>query len=368
MINFENRLKSLKDRRQGTRERILLEKGYNSWDSGDYRTRESYEALTEANGVKYAIGAMAAVSQQSTDVSVREGNRVADTLISSLSTAGISATKRLQGSVALDVHIEGHSDVDMLIILTSTVQVQMPTVDGSTCFASDKRSMEDIIRELRLTSEVKLTSRYPEATVNCNGNKSIALEGGSLQRKVDIVPSCWYNSHAYQHSNQEFDRGVKIYNKQEHKLLLNWPFLHIKRVNDRDNSYSGNLKRVVRLMKNMIADMPDYKKRVAKKLSSYDLAAIGYQMDKDLNLPTYMTLGLVEKTRENLSMLVLSQRLRDLVMVPDGSRKIFDSEDKFEALKILESEMDDLAKSIFKELRPFATTYESSTLTDKAIF
>lgn len=56
MIDFNARLKKLKDRRQGTRELVLLEKGYHSWDSGDYRIRESYEKLSESPGVRYAIG------------------------------------------------------------------------------------------------------------------------------------------------------------------------------------------------------------------------------------------------------------------------------------------------------------------------
>jgi len=210
MIDFEKRLKSLKDRRQGTREQNLLEKGYYSWDSNDYRTRESYEKLSESAGVRYAIGAMAPVDENSTKVSISEGNRVADTLILGLKASGIDAIKRLQGSVALDIHIKGHSDVDMLIMLKNIVLVELPKLDGSQCWASDNRPMVDIVAELRVESERKLTSRYPQVDVDCSNNKSIALEGGSLQRKVDIVPSCWYDSHKYQRSGQEYDRGIKM--------------------------------------------------------------------------------------------------------------------------------------------------------------
>ncbi len=48
MIDFEKRLKNLKDRRQGSRELVLLEKGYNSWDNADYRIQETYERLPES--------------------------------------------------------------------------------------------------------------------------------------------------------------------------------------------------------------------------------------------------------------------------------------------------------------------------------
>jgi hypothetical protein len=367
MIDFDKRLKSLKDRRQGTKERTALEKGYFSWDTNDYRSNEAYEQLTEGSGVRYATGAMAAVDKKSTEISIREGDRAADSLISSLSTIGIGATKRLQGSVALDIHIEGHSDVDMLIILTNTILVRTPKLNGAPCSASDNRPMVDIVAELRLESEKKLTSRYPQANVDCSGNKSIALEGGSLQRKVDIVPSCWYDTYEYQRSNQEHDRGIQIYHKKNHSLLRNFPFTHIKKVDDKDALYNGNLKKVIRLLKNMVADMPDYKKTVAKRLSSYDLAAVVYHMNSQLSLPTYMSLGLIEKVRAHLSLLVSSKAYRDSLYVPDGSRTIFDSENKVEALQILEKETTDLAMAIFKELRPYQSVYDSRTLTDKVI-
>lgn len=93
MIDFENRLKSLKERRQGSRERAIFE----SMDSfaanqailtgRDVRKRV-FETLNESAGVKYAIGAMAAVDEAATKVSIREGERVADSLIKSLSSEG----------------------------------------------------------------------------------------------------------------------------------------------------------------------------------------------------------------------------------------------------------------------------------------
>lgn len=367
MIDFETRLKKLKDRRQGTRELVLLEKGYNSWDSGDYRIQESYEKLSESPGVRYAIGAMAAVNSQSTQVSIDEGNRVSDTLINLLKTAGINTSKRMQGSVALDIHIEGHSDVDMLIICEDTVLVQTPKLDGSSCYASDTRPMVDIVAEIRTKSEEKLISRYYEAEVDCTNGKSISMEGGSLRRKVDIVPSCWYHTHEYQRTRLERDAGIKIYNKKEHSLLGNFPFKHIARVNERDAQYSGSLKKVVRLLKNIVADMPAYKKNKAKALTSYDLAGIAYHMDERLNIPSYMSLALVEQSRDFIGLLKSSEAYRNTLQVPDDTRKIFDKDSKTEALEILSKEIDDLAYSIFKELRPALESYDSDVITSKVI-
>ncbi|WP_444935249.1 hypothetical protein ACJJIW_11765 [Microbulbifer sp. JMSA004] len=375
MIDFDKRLKSLKERRQGTRERAI----YEAMDSTsanrailrglDVRKSESFENLNEVAGVKYTIGAMAPVEQQSTQISIDEGNRVADSLIKSLLNNGESVTKRLQGSVALDVHIKGHSDVDILIIVTNPVNIELPRVNPNGYLpATDSRDLINIARDVRIKSEKILPSNFPKVEVDSTGNKSIALKGGSLKRKVDIVPAIWFDSTKYQRSGQEHDRGIKIYHKADHELLLNYPFTHIKMINDRDTQFSGNLKCVIRLMKNMIADMPDYKKRTAKKLSSYDLAAIAFHMNADLNVPQYMRLSLVEKMRAHLSLLNSFKSYRDTLNVPDGSRKIFNTDEKAEALDILTREITNLATAIYNELEPDKVGYDSNVILSKSVF
>lgn len=374
MIDFEKRLKSLKERRQGTRERAIYEsmesfEAKNAIQCGvDVRRSESFERLNEVAGVKYAIGAMSPVEPTSTKVSIDEGNRVADSLINSLKNNGESVIKRLQGSVALDVHIKGHSDVDMLIIVTNPVNFETPQVNPNGYSPpTDPRDLIDIAKDVRAKSERILPVNFPKAVVDCSGNKSIALEGGSLRRKIDIVPAIWFDTIKYQHSFQESDRGIKIYHKADHEFHLNYPFTHIKMINDRDSSCSGNLKSVIRLLKNMIADMPDYKKRVVKNLSSYDLAAIAFHMKDNLNVPGFMKLALVEKARSHLEILNSEKTFRDALNVPDGSRKIFNEEKKTEALEILTNEISDLARAIYEELKPYSHIYDANVILNKIV-
>ncbi|BBO30110.1 hypothetical protein AltI4_44980 (plasmid) [Alteromonas sp. I4] len=375
MIDFEKRLQSLKDRRQGSRERVLFENMDNhsaniaALSGLDIRTKEAFETLQESAGVKYAIGAMAAVDAKSTQVSINEGNRVADSLVKSLNSQGECVESRLQGSVALDIHIKGHSDVDMLIVVENPINYESPEVHpGRYSPATDTRPLLSIARDVRNKSEIILPANFPKADIDTSNNKSIEVKGGSLQRKVDIVPAIWFHSRQYQQSRIEHDKGIKIYHKQDREFILNYPFLHIHNVNQKDAIYSGNLKCVIRLMKNMIADMPEYKKVKAKKLSSFDLAGIGYQMNGDLATPYYLRLGLVEKTRSHLSLILASKEYRDLLHVPDGTRKIFDDETKVEALEILTKECEDLSLAIFKELKPLGSTYDSSVLVNKSIY
>lgn len=367
MINFEDRLARLKNRRQGTAERDRLEKGLYAF-SGDFRTVESHEKLHESAAIKYVIGAMAAVSAESTKISQSEGERVATTLIELLKTSGINAEMRLQGSVALDIHIEGHSDVDMLILKADVFTYQGPALQGTNYVdASDQRPMVDIVSEIRTQSEAKLKSRYHAAEVNTSGNKSISISGGSLKRKVDIVPSCWHDTHDYQRTKFDHFRAVRIYDKSNHSLIENKPFLHIKKINDRDNIYSGNLKKVVRLMKNVVADMPDYKKNKAKKLTSFDIASIAFNMNELLACSQYLPLALLEILRSYLLFLSNFEEPRNSLTTPDESRKIFNSAEKIEALKILSTEINDLAIAVQKSISPHSYNYDSETLKRKQV-
>ncbi|MCV3264569.1 hypothetical protein OGZ01_26940 [Vibrio harveyi] len=93
---------------------------------------------------------MSPVEPQATKVSIEEGERIASTLIDLLATDGINTTSRMQGSVPLDIHIKGHSDVDMLILINNVVQYENPCAPGVSYTPSkDPRTMVDIVKELR---------------------------------------------------------------------------------------------------------------------------------------------------------------------------------------------------------------------------
>ena len=367
MIYFEDRLASLKKRRQGTAEQDRLEKDICFYESTP-RTTEVYEKLNEKAAIKYVIGSMAAVSQEYTKVSKDQGKEVASTLLYMLRISGINAEPRLQGSVALDIHIEGHSDVDMLILKSDVITFQNPALSRNYySYSSGTRSMVDIVKELRLESEAKLKSLYHAAEVNTSGAKSIALSGGDLRRKVDIVPSAWHDTHDYQIKKLEHFRAVRIYDKDNHALIENKPFLHIKKVNDRDAQYNGNLKKVTRLMKNIIADMPDRKKSKAKSLTSYDIAAIAYSMNESLYCSQYLPLMLLENLRSYLLNILHDNYERNSLIVPDGSRNIFNTNEKVEALRILYNEVNELAESVHKSINPFKEKYDGGVLRNREV-
>lgn len=372
-MDFDKRLQSLKSRRQGTRERALVEAygevmGRMASFSDDPRSRESYELLSESKGVKYAIGAMSEVSAESTSISLREGNRVADSVISGLAHIGVHVEKRVQGSVALNIHIENYSDVDMLIILKTPILVQQPYInEADYADHPDIRPMKEIVKELRVKAERHLASAFPQADVDLSGAKSISISGGSLSRVVDIVPACWHHSQQYQKQKHDFLKGIKIYSKKDDELLLNQPFLHMERVNIRDRQYNGNLKCVIRLLKNIIADLPENEKSLAEELSSYDIASISYHMDRMLDVQSFFRLGLVVKVVDYFVVLINNNELRNSLIVPDESRKVFDDEKKYIGLCVLFKACNELAKCIAKEIDPYKQYYDADLLTKKRV-
>ncbi len=370
MIDFEKRLKSLKNRRQGIEKIAALSSNRlneATLDSLPHPEAEIYENLRESPGVKYAVGAMASVGQKYTETSINEGNRVANVVTSGLH--GIeSVTTRMQGSVALDIHIKGFSDVDMLIICNNPVSTQKPHLYPKMYSTSDDgRDVPQVINDIGNRSESLLRSRFYAATVK-RGKKSIAIEGGSLTRKVDIVPSIWYDSYNYQKSGADHERGVQILDTSNYKLLSNFPFLHIKRINDKDGQFNGNLKSLIRLIKNMVADMPEQKNKQASKLTSFDVAAICYHMNNDLYAQPYLRLGLVEKLRNHLDYISINQSYKASLSVPDDTRRIFDSSEKDIALEIIRKEITDLAISIGLEINPRNWFYMPSDLLSKSVY
>jgi len=366
-MDFSSRLDALKKRREGPSSTYSTE----AFDSitGTASNREFrksiFESVQESDGVKYAVVAMTSVDANDTAISIREGERVASSLANSLSSEGVRVDTKLQGSVGLDVHIKGYSDVDMLVLVKDTILIERPSVDPSRYSPpTDTRPMEKIVGDLRARSEIILPKNFPAVDVNVKGPKSIALEGGSLQRKIDIVPAVWYHTATYQTSRLDHDKAVKIFNKADQSFILNFPFLNRKIINDADALVGGNIKRIVRLLKTLQSDSNAI---AIRNINSFDVLSIAYEMRAKLNIPAYQQLGLVDILRERLQFLMENKAYRDSMNTPDLTRKVFDNENKVEALTLLYLDCNDLADSLVKEISPYLGRYSKEVLFNKSL-
>ena len=350
--NIHQRLNNLSARRSGT-DRLYTVRADDASDllrksflTEDYQKR----AASDKPNTRYALGAMQEVSPDYTRISLETAQRVGRQLEQGLTSAGHSVAFRLQGSVPLNTHIRGVSDVDLLNLDTNFTSYYLAGARARAGLYGTPapRNSVEVLSLLRRESERILKNAYPAATVNTSGAKAIRLSGGSLARPVDVVPAHWLDTIAYQSSGQEHDRGVTIFNKAVPATLDNLPFLHIKRVTERDTATLGSLKKAIRLCKNVKSDAEEDGKTIA--LGSYEIAAILYHADaRALRAGSLYELGILAETQRYLDWLYRNQTEAQKLIVPDGSRAIFDSAEKLSGLLRLSVEMDELMNEVGQE-------------------
>jgi hypothetical protein len=344
---IDERLEQLRARRRGIdeRSRLRLNEDAARELAGLSRSVESWQrrAVTQPN-TRYALGAMQAVADDYTRKSRDEADRVGKQLIDNL-TIGVET--RLQGSVPLDVHIRGVSDVDLLVLRRDFLTYDPAGVRGRDYFPSDRDTIE-MLATLRGAAASQLRTSFPAATVDVSGAKCIALSGGSLARPVDVVPSIWSDNKEYQASNRIEDRGVTILNAKTAETIANLPFLHIDRVNLKNTDCLGGLKMAIRLVKNVKNDADD---EDCMKLPSFDIAALMYHAERDwLRGCALNELHVLVETRRFLAWCANNPIQAAQFKTPDGLRTVLNTADKATGVQALSREMDALSFEVAKEL------------------
>jgi hypothetical protein len=193
-----------------------------------------------------------------------------------------------------------------------------------------------------------LEDAYPSAIVDKSKGKAVNVSGGSLPRSVDVVPAHWHDTYAYQLSGRQADRAITIFNKNTGETLQNLPFLHIDKVGTRCDEIGGGLRKAIRLCKNVKADSDR-----DIQLSSYDIAAIMYHADMGaLAAGRFSDLAVLAETQRHLDYLCRNFKQAELLVVPDGTRTIFDAPEKEEWLARLSMEIEELFRRVFEENYP----------------
>jgi len=348
--DYSKRLDTLRKRRQGDDE--LIKKSFMMDSQQTYKLSESYEALQESSSVKYVIGAMKPVDKTYTENTYKEGERIQNQL-SRIKDLGYSIEFKYQGSVTNNTHIKAHSDIDILTLHGGFISLEPPQKPTSPY----KGNAVDDLCKLREDSYAILRGAFPVADIDNSGAKSISLKGGSLTRKVDVVPSNWYNTVKYAETKLEYYRGVMILDYKAKTMMANTPFYHNKLLDDKDILTGSNYKKVVRLLKTIKADS-----EMGIDLSSYDIAALMYHMDNGEYRVGNLPLVLISKSIDFLRNVAQQHDYRSQLMVPDGSRAIFqpnrNSNDDLQHLiteltSVYQDLLDDLKLSggtIFKEI------------------
>lgn len=296
------RLERLRGRRTDKLEKSLI-------------TEEAYARLNEDDAVKYAIGAMQPIDASYTQNTFSEANRVRDQLADGLQKRGLTPGFEYQGSVTSDTHIRVHSDIDLIALHNKFHTLEPPL---QPLIPYNGNPLDDL-RRLREDSCAILGSAFPQATVDKSRGKAIGISGGSLRRKVDIIAANWYTTTEYQQNQNAVFRAVQVYDAASNTRLVNKPFLHNDRINQRDIRLRGNLRKTIRLLKSL-----KYDAESGVRMSSYDIASIAYSMpDQLLTVEPAQSLRLLASADQFLRVLQASAPVRSALRVPNETRPIF---------------------------------------------
>lgn len=279
-----------------------------------------------------------------------------------LDTELIDKTFKYQGSVMTDTHIKGYSDIDLLVIsekfftydsyrinqILDNYEEKSKFLNESIRKLESERSGNSYsgnahsdLKKLRLDSEIILQRKYSNCDIT--KPKSIKIKNLNLNREVDIVIANWYDDVTSIINDKGEYRGIQIYDKENNKKCdADYPFLSIKRINDRSSDTNGRLKKMIRFMKNVKAHSG-----YEVDLSSFDINAVCYDIksSKYSNLPYY---ELVKVIYNQLNSICNDTNHADNLESVDGREYIFRYQpNKIVNLKILLKEIE----SIYNDLK-----------------
>jgi hypothetical protein len=298
---------------------------------------ESYINIDFPESVKYTLGAMAEVDKEYTQNTLKEGDRIQGQL-ETLKNEGFNITFRFQGSTTNNTHIKQHSDIDLLVLQEDFM---FGSSSGGNSYQGDWKSEQILLRQ---SCYEKLKNAYYTARVDNTGNFAISITGGSLKRKIDVVPACWDMTKCNTYFSDEALKGIKVFTKDCTDSNINYPFLNNKLIEEKDKKCNGNYRKAVRLLKTLKVDSDR-----DIEISSYDIVALLYHIDNSFYCVGNQYLSLIKNITNYLVRLTTDYNTFSRLDVPDGTRKISEKT-TLDALKGITVEVGDLEKTLVQEL------------------
>lgn len=329
-MKYEARYKSLLARRMDSEGAVYLS--------------EQIQKAQESESMKYLKASMEEIPEAQTKVFFEQAQRVQVALETKLKEEGMLVGFDLQGSVTNNTHIKVRSDIDLLVLRGEFVTVEHP-VPVTYPYQGDP--LQDL-KDLRSSSIRILKSHFWTADVDTTSSKCIPISGGSLKRKVDVVPCNWYDNAEYREKYDKTYRGIQVLDVDNNRRILNFPFKHNLHLDVKDYETLGRCKPLIRCLKNIVADEEKL------NVSSYDLAGLAYNlpMMSYYNLGTFWELQLLKNFYTFSKDLEQNQLAQDSLYVPNKTRKLFGQDGlQIKALKALNVEIAELIAEVEMELR-----------------
>ena len=279
-FDYDELLKEMDRRKFGTDSqiRILNEENalrHSAFAFSDFNRARQYQWLQESSLVKYIVGAMLPVAQNYTQQIISCRKSVENVLSQMNENIYSDAPLEFeyQGSVSNNTHIRHNSDVDLLTIIGLYETLEYPQRPQHPY----QGVPENDLARLRNECINQIKKVMYNVHIDDSGAKSIALRGGSLIVKVDVVPANWFNSNQYAETNDKTYRGVQVYNIRSNERILNYPFWFNDLLKKKDSSTAGVFKRAIRLLKTIKADAERIE-GTKIKFSSYAISSLLYNV------------------------------------------------------------------------------------------
>ncbi|MGC1472392.1 MAG: hypothetical protein WA775_07365 [Psychroserpens sp.] len=316
--------------------------------------RTELKALSGSKVMEYVKRSMQGVEPAYTQNTIVAGDKVK----THLKNNNPKLDYEYQGSVMSNTHIKGYSDIDLVQLcnkfyghdlrtefteeyrksnLTETQRWALLEVIEGSIYTGDA---DQDLRTMRLEAENVLDAMYND--VDISKDKSIEVNLTNPKRKVDVVTASWYRSVNSSKSGDKTDKGICIYDKNKDvRLPVDYPFLKIKMLNDKDKIVNGRLKKMIRFLKTIKADSD-----IKIKINSFDISSICYNIDSIsyYNKPYY---ELVYVLQVELGKIIADDFYRNNIKSIDGTEYIFrDKPEKYGQLLMLLNELNTIKKDL----------------------
>ncbi|MBS0657253.1 MAG: hypothetical protein JSR82_03275 [Verrucomicrobia bacterium] len=284
-----------------------------------YPAEKIARAFNEAKGGvndahQYLIEVMQPIDEVYTEKTFREAERVKAGLTGPFMKE-FAPSFEYQGSVTNDTHIIHHSDIDLLALHGGFVSLESAVEPPHS---PPKTTLTELSR-MRSNAALALPIHFPNSKIDASPGKAIALSGGSLERKIDVVISNWWNTPDYlKHGRIKVFRGINVLDSRQQAEIRNKPFYHNFQLDYKDKKTAG-LRKVIRLLKSLKADLGG-----SMPISSYDIASVAWNFaDEALTVQPDSYLQLATQAHAELNRFVENTSTRESLWVPNYTRRVF---------------------------------------------
>lgn len=334
-LDYETRLQNLQNRRYDE-------------ELHESNLTKSFSSHEIPKNIKYLMESMQKIDKKYNQKTQEAASKVQNHLENSFNL-NFSRSYRTQGSVMTSTNIKVHSDFDLLTIINDYYYLA-PDLPNDIPYTASLPNSD--IKELR-TQSIKILKNIYDI-VDTEGKKSIYIFNKNLNRKVDVVFCFWYNTKKYNETNDEYYRGIYLFDFENEKKILDYPFAHISAVNYKGDNTNDGSRKAIRLLKTLKADNESI------KLNSFIITTIIHSIaNEDLTYQTGNELKIAKSASSQLYKLINDKSYRESIKSPNGTEKPLTS-DCVNDMKLLKEDLDQLIEDAQKEI--YNTYFEKGNL------